>query len=78
MIARRSRVRAFCAADQWSFDPRYTLGRCPICGWRAEGAPTAPRWLALVNRLDWQMWGLFLLVDVLVLLGLIVARAAGL
>ena len=77
MIARRASVRAFCAADQWSFDPRYTQGRCPICGWRPEGAPAAPRWLALVNRLDWEMLGLFLLADVLVLLGLIVARAAG-
>ena len=38
--------------------------------------PSAPRWLAVVNRLDWEMLGLFLLVDVLVLLGLIVAHAA--
>ena len=35
-------------------------------------------WLAMVNRMDWQMIGLCLLVDVLFLLGLIVAHAAGL
>ncbi|TMD94740.1 MAG: hypothetical protein E6I72_12035 [Chloroflexi bacterium] len=67
-----------CDTDGWSFDPRYTQGRCPICGWTPEGAPDAPRWLALANRLDWQMVGLWALVDVLVLLGLIVAHGAGL
>ena len=45
---------------------------------RREGAPNAPDWLALVNRVDWQIVGLFLLVDVLFLLGLVVANAAGL
>jgi len=78
MIALRRPVRAYCQADRWSFDPRYTQGRCPICGWAPPGVPNAPRWLALVNRLDWEMLGLFLLVDVLVLLGLVVAHAAGL
>jgi len=70
-------VTAYCEADKWKFDPRYTQGRCPICGWKPEGAPNAPRWLAIANRLDWEMLGLFLLADVLVLLGLIVAHAAG-
>jgi hypothetical protein len=32
----------------------------------------------LVNRVDWELAGLLLLVDVLVLLGLVVARASGL
>ena len=77
MIARRRGTRAHCEIDNWTFDPRYTQGRCPICGWAPEGAAAAPRWLALVNRLDWDMLGLFLLADVLVLLGLIVAHAAG-
>jgi hypothetical protein len=71
-------VRAYCEADRWSFDPRYTQGRCPICGWEPENAPNAPDWLALANRVDWDIVGLFLLADVLVLLGLIVANAAGL
>jgi hypothetical protein len=76
--AERRPSRALCQTDRWSFDPRYTQGRCPICGWEPEGAPNAPRWLALANRLDWDMVGLFLLTDVLFLLGLIVAHAAGL
>ena len=74
----RSVTRAHCDVDNWTFDPRYTQGRCPICGWAPEGAASAPRWLALANRLDWDMLGLFVLVDVLVLLGFIVANAAGL
>src|SRR5689334_18483745 len=78
MIARRRRTRVHCDLDDWTFDPRYTQGRCPICGWVPEDAPAAPRWLALVNRLDWDLLGLFLLADVLVLLGLVVAHAAGL
>ena len=53
-------------------------GRYPICGWQPDGAGDAPAWLALVNRLDWEIIGLFLLVDVLFVLGLVVANAAGL
>lgn len=71
-------LKAYCANDNWVFDPRYTQGRCPICGWAPDGAPAAPRWLALVNRFDWDMIGLFLLADALVLLGLVVAHATGL
>ncbi|HVH63179.1 MAG TPA: hypothetical protein VNA65_06220 [Candidatus Dormibacteraeota bacterium] len=67
-----------CETDDWAFDPRYTNGKCPICGWAPEGVPTAPRWLALSNRVDWQMVGLFMLVDVLFFLALIVAHAVGL
>ena len=70
-------ARVRCEADAWSFDPRYTQGRCPICGWMPEGAPVAPRWLAAVNRMDWYMIGLVFLADVLVLVGLIVANATG-
>jgi hypothetical protein len=70
--------RAYCELDRWSFDPRYTQGRCPICGWAPEGAPTYPRWMVLANRIDWELAGLLLLVDVLVIAGLVVGRAAGL
>lgn len=73
---RPTRVR--CPVDDWAFDSRYTAGRCPICGWVAEGAASAPLWLAIVNRLDWEMIGLFALADVLVLLGLMVAAGTGL
>ncbi|HKB18684.1 MAG TPA: hypothetical protein VKF28_06580 [Candidatus Dormibacteraeota bacterium] len=70
-------ARVYCEADRWRFDPRYTQGRCPICGWAPEGMPNAPGWLALANRVDWDIVGLFLLTDLLVLIGLIVARGAG-
>lgn len=76
MIRLRAK-KAYCTNDDWVFDPRYTQGRCPICGWAPDGAPAAPRWLALVNRFDWDMIGLFFLADLLVLLGLVVAHAAG-
>ena len=77
--ARAARLprRIRCETDAWSFDPRYTQGRCPICGWAPEGAPAAPLWLAVVNRMDWHMIGLVFLADLLVLLGLVVATATG-
>ena len=78
MIALHRSVTAYCELDKWSFDPRYTQGRCPICGWAPEKAPAVPRWLAIVNRVDWQLAGLFLFFDLLLVLGLVVAHAAGL
>lgn len=71
-------IRAFCELDQWRFDPRYTQGRCPICGWAPVGAPDAPRWMRLVRRVDWDLLGLFLFADLLLALGLVVAGASGL
>jgi hypothetical protein len=70
--------RAYCELDRWSFDPRYTQGRCPICGWAPGGARAYPRWMVLANRIDWELAGLLLLVDLLVIAGLVVAREAGL
>jgi hypothetical protein len=70
--------RAFCQVDQWAFDPRYTQGQCPICGWKPEGARAYPTWMAMAMRVDWDLLALFLFADLLVLLGLVVARAAGL
>lgn len=69
---------ARCEHDQWAFDPTYTQGRCPICGWAPKGARDYPAWIALVRKVDWDLLGLFLLADLFVLLGLVVARAAGL
>ena len=71
-------TRVYCESDRWSFDPRYTQGRCPICGWKPDGVAAAPAWLAIANKLDWEMLGLLLFADVLVLLGLVVANATGL
>ncbi|HKV87785.1 MAG TPA: hypothetical protein VJT78_07295 [Candidatus Dormibacteraeota bacterium] len=82
--ARRSRLTpspspaAYCELDRWRFDPRYTQGRCPICGWTPAGAPDAPRWMRFSRRVDWELFGLFMLADVLLVLGLVVAGAAGL
>jgi len=69
---------AYCEQDKWQFDPRYTQGQCPICGWAPAGAPSAPRWLALANRVDWELLALFLFADALIVLGLVVAHGAGL
>ena len=83
MIAlRRARTgesakRFYCELDRWSFDPRYTDGRCPICGWQPDGAPAAPAWLRVARRVEWELLGLFALLVVLIVLGLVVARAAG-
>ena len=73
----RAHMRAYCELDKWSFDPRYTDGRCPICGWTPPGAPAAPAWLAVARKFEWELTGLVLLLAVLVILGVLVARAAG-
>ena len=70
-------VRAHCELDDWWFDPRYTDGRCPICGWQAPGAASAPLWLAAARRFEWELTGLVALLAVLVVLGVLVAGAAG-
>jgi len=74
---RRKPSRYFCELDRWSFDARYTNGRCPICGWAPAGAPTAPRWLMTGRRMDWQGFGLLALAIILLLVGLIVAQSVG-
>ena len=74
---RRKPSRAFCELDGWSFDPRYTEGRCPICGWVAPGAPEAPWWMILARRFEWEMAGLVLLLAVLALAAVAVLHAAG-
>jgi hypothetical protein len=74
----RATTSAYCEVDRFEFDPRYTLGRCPICDWAPERAPAYPAWMRLARRVDWELFGLFVLVDVLLIVGLVVARAAGL
>jgi hypothetical protein len=78
LIPGRPAARAYCELDKWAFDPRYTQGRCPICGWVPHGARAYPAWMALARRVDWDLLALFLFADLLVLLGLVVARAGGL
>ena len=76
-LRRRRPPRAFCELDSWSFDPRYTEGRCPICGWVAPDAPEAPMWLALARRFEWELAGLVVLMAVLALIAVTVIHAAG-
>ena len=73
----RAPVRFHCELDDWTFDPRYTDGRCPICGWQPAGAPAAPAWLAAARKFEWELTGLFVLLIVLAVLGMVVATAAG-
>jgi hypothetical protein len=35
--AERAEEDLRCPTDDWAFPPRYTGGRCPICGWAPEG-----------------------------------------
>jgi hypothetical protein len=74
----RRTARVFCELDRWYFDPRYTQGRCPICGWTPERGPAYPGWMAVARRVDWELFSLLLLADILVVLGVVVAHAAGL
>jgi len=76
-LRKRRPARAFCELDGWSFDPRYTEGRCPICGWVAPGAPEAPLWLTLARRFEWELAGLVVLVAVLAFIAVTVIHAAG-
>jgi hypothetical protein len=73
----RRSARSFCELDRWYFDPRYTQGSCPICGWTPEDAPAYPAWMVAARRVDWELFSLLLLADILIVLGLVVARAAG-
>jgi len=42
-------AKAICPVDSWAFRPRYTDGRCPLCGWEAPGATVR---LPLSRRID--------------------------
>jgi hypothetical protein len=71
--------KVHCELDDWWFDARYTDGACPICGWRPDGLTyAAPVWLRAFRRMDWELAGLLITVLLLVLLGILVERAAGL
>jgi hypothetical protein len=72
-------ARAHCDLDDWDFDPRYTEGVCPICGWQPEGAAATPRpqWLAWTEKVQWDIVGLMVLAVVLLVMAVLVGRAAG-
>lgn len=75
--ARGQRYAVRCDADRWEFDPRYTDGRCPICGHLVEIAPAAPRWLLVSRRVPWDLVFLAVLMVAFSIAGYEAARAAG-
>jgi hypothetical protein len=67
----RSReARAICPVDSWPFRPRYTEGRCPLCGWEPPG--TVVR-LPLSRRIDTFGWMVMWLLAVSVVMAVLVA-----
>jgi hypothetical protein len=76
---KRPHTLAHCELDDWTFDPRYTQGRCPICGWEAPDAAAVLEPGPVVKELrsvDWDIVFLAALFLVLVALALIVGNAA--
>ena len=65
-------VRVHCEFDDWTFSPRYTDGACPLCGWRPDGvAEETP----LVQRMDWFMVMLVVVVIASIIMGVLVLHA---
>jgi hypothetical protein len=71
--------RVYCQVDNWFFDPRYTDGACPICGWAPPSAliKAEPAWLLRVRTLPWDLIALGVLFVGLVIAGVFVGMAAG-
>ena len=77
-LGRTPAVRLHCATDDWDFDPRYTGGACPICGWRPEPvvARELPEWQRRLAAIPWDLVALGMLLVILVGVGVYVANAA--
>ena len=65
-------VRVRCEFDDWEFSPRYTEGVCPLCGWRPDSVVET---LPLVQRLDWFLLMLVVVVVASILMGILVIHA---
>jgi hypothetical protein len=59
-----------CPVDDWAFTPRYTEGRCPLCGWEAPAGAEAAG-----SGGDWFWAGMAILVAVSVTMGVLVVLA---
>jgi hypothetical protein len=71
--ARQAPRKIHCDLDDWDFDPQYTGGACPICGWAPEGAlKPKPAWQVRLEALPWDLIFLVVLAVVLIVLGVIV------
>ena len=60
LLARPRRRRddySFCPEDGYWFRPRYTSGKCPLCGKPVPGGPPAQPLLARIDR-SWFGLGL--------------------
>ncbi|MHB8572773.1 MAG: hypothetical protein ACYDAY_07435 [Candidatus Dormibacteria bacterium] len=72
---------AYCELDRWTFDPRYTGGRCPICGWEppevSEAEARQPAWVRTARELPWDLVGLGGLALSLLLLAILAGHLAG-
>ena len=69
--------KVHCDLDNWDFDPRYTDGACPICGWVPPGPTKAkPIWEERFERVPWDYVLLVVLAVVLLVLAFMVGRAA--
>jgi len=56
-------ARAVCPADHFEFSPRFTDGKCPLCGWLPFGGPVTLPWSARIDRF-WVMLGALALVSI--------------
>jgi hypothetical protein len=74
VAARTRKTTLHCPNDDWDFDPRYTDGVCPICGWGPGKAP-APAWLARVQALPWDYILLTVFAILLIAVGVWVGLA---
>jgi len=76
-VVRSRPGRLHCDLDNWDFDPRYTDGVCPICGWKPDyRADPLPAWEQALVGLPWDLVSLAILALVLVAIGIIVALSA--
>jgi hypothetical protein len=62
--------QAVCPVDDWAFTPRWTEGRCPLCGWEAPADAAAAR-----GGGDWFWAGMAILLAVSVAMGALVVLA---
>jgi hypothetical protein len=75
--AKQQDHQLYCSLDDWYFDPRYTDGKCPICGWAPDNAVLPmPPWEATLRRLPWDYIFLGVLFVGLVVMGIIVGIQA--
>ncbi len=71
VLERTPDERVTCPNDGWSFAPRYTDGRCPLCGWRSRVDASPPRFA----QIDWFWPTMIALGVVSIVMGVLVVLA---